>query len=162
MARMRFMQEPDYATLFPGDLSPDVAQPGTRIPYIVVTAAEGVVVYGLDGFESPQTETCTLLVVAHSRAEATACADWIRKMLRTSWKGVATDPGSDYTLMNWRVDSFSEGADVLVEGDDNLARTTSLVLSGAFRFRGDNQDNRFPEKNPADTTTEKDHHAHRI
>ena len=43
--RKLFIREADFPTLFPGDMQPDLASPGTPMPYIVVTQSENVVNY---------------------------------------------------------------------------------------------------------------------
>ena len=131
--RKRFLMEPDYKTFFPGDMQPDMAAPGTPVPYIVITQSENVVSYDIHGLEVNTVETLTLLVVATTRHEAEDCLGWLRHMLRPpSWKLVAND--GDYFINYWRLDTFTDGSDIAVEGDDSPPRTVSLTITGNFKY----------------------------
>ena len=141
MVRARLRQETDYDVRVPGDLAPDVSEAGVPTPYLVCTQSESIVVYDLSGLESHITETCTILIVASSRQEANDLNQWIREQLRPpGWRNVSTDPGSDYVLLSMRVESFtSSGAEPNVDGDDTLARTCTLSVSGTFSFTGNTE-----------------------
>jgi len=81
-------------------------------------------------------ETMTLLLVASTRSEADTCFHWIRHVLKSpSWKPVASD--GDYQILYWRLDSFTDGADVAIEGDDSSLRTVSLTITGNFKYIAD-------------------------
>jgi len=134
--RKLFIREADFPTLFPGDMHPDLASPGTPMPYIVVTQSENVVNYDINGLESHIVETMTMMLVCHTRAEAENRLDWVRKQLRPpSWKAVPLDSAtSEYTINYWRLDSFTDGLDVAVEGDDSAIRTVSCTVTGSFKY----------------------------
>ena len=131
--RKRFLMESDFKTFFPGDMQPDLAVPGTPIPYLVITQSENVVSYDIHGLETNTVETMTLMLVASTRHEAENCLEWLRHMLRPpSWRPVADD--GDYLINYWRLDSFSDGSDIAVEGDDSVPRTVSLTITGNFKY----------------------------
>ena len=134
--RKRFLMEHDFLMFFPGDMQPDLAAPGTPIPYLVVTSSENVISYNIHQTEDHVVETMTLLLVASTRSEADTCFHWIRHVLKSpSWKPVASD--GDYQILYWRLDSFTDGADVAVEGDDSSLRTVSLTITGNFKYIAD-------------------------
>jgi len=134
--RKRFLMESDFLTFFPGDMSPDLASPGTPTPYLVVTSSENVISYDIHQQEDHFVETMELLIVAGNRNEAETCLTWIRHVLKApSWRSVAAD--GDYTIHYWRIDSFTDGADVAVEGDDSSLRTVSLTITGNFKYTAD-------------------------
>ena len=131
--RKRFLMESDFLTFFPGDMSPDLASPGTPIPYLVITSSENVISYDIHQQEDHVVETMELLLVAGTRNEAETCLTWIRHVLKApSWRSVAVD--SDHQIMYWRLDSFTDGADVAVEGDDSSLRTVSLTITGNLKY----------------------------
>jgi hypothetical protein len=131
--RKRFLMEPDYLTLFPGDLSPDLASPGVRMPYMVTTASESVITYGINGQEEFATEILAFEIVAHTRAEADERAEWVRdKLANRSWGVVATD--GRYTISSWRLDTMTEGVYPMVDGDDCGARTVTMTMTGTIRI----------------------------
>lgn len=151
--RRRFHMEPDFLTMFPGDLQPDIAAPGTPVPYMVVVQSENVVNYDLVGLESHIIETTTITAVCGTRAEAEACCSWVRDKLRPpSWSNVATDTGSSYLLMWWRLDTFTDTSDAAVDGDDSIVRIVSFTVTGNFRYVGVNSsqqpDTTTPTKAP--------------
>lgn len=134
--RKRFLMESDYLTFFPGDMSPDLASPGTPTPYLVVTSSSNVVSYNIYQREDHFVETMELLLVAETRHEAENCLAWIRHVLKApSWLAVAAD--GDHTIHYWRIDSFTDGADVAVDGDDSALRTVSLTITGNFKYTAD-------------------------
>ena len=131
--RKRFLMEPDYLTLFPGDLSPDLASPGVRMPYMVTTASESVITYGINGHEEFVTEIMAFEIVAHTRAEADERAEWVRdKLANHSWKLVATD--GRHFISFWRLDTMTEGVYPMVDGDDCGARTVTMTMTGTMKF----------------------------
>ena len=131
--RKRLLMEHDFLTFFPGDMQPDMATPGTPIPYLVVTSSENVISYNIHQTEDHVVETMELLLVAGTRNEADICLQWIRHVLRSpSWRLVAVD--GDYQILYWRLDSFTDGADVAVEGDDSSLRTVSLTITGNLKY----------------------------
>jgi len=136
LIRRRLMMEPDYATVFPGDMHPDVAAPGTPIPYIVTTGSEAVVNYDLHGMESHIVEAFTMMVVCQTRAEAEEKLDWLRHVLRPpSWTVIPFNAAfGEYVTNYWRLESYSDGSDVAVEGDDSTLRTVSLNITGSFKY----------------------------
>lgn len=147
--RRRFHAEPDFLSMFPGDMQPDIAAPGTPQPYVVSISSENTINYDIVGLESHIIETATLMAVCGTRAQAEACCEWIRDKLRPpTWKDVATDIGSSYRLMWWRLDSFTDSSDSVMDGDDNLVRLVSFTVTGNFRYIGPNHGTLDPA-NPA-------------
>ena len=130
--RKRFLMELDFVAKFPGDMSPDMASPGVKTPYIVTLSSDSIVNYNLSGHEEYVNETLSFDIVASTRAEAEDRLDWVREKLRyPGWKMVQ-DAGK-YHLNYWRIDSFSDGIDTAVEGDDVGVRTVTINVSGNFK-----------------------------
>ena len=130
------MIETDYLTMFPGDMQPDMASPGTRIPYIVTTGSEATVNYDLHGLESHIVEAMTMMVVCHTRADAEEKLEWLRHVLRPpSWILIPFNTGfGEYVTNYWRLETYSDGVDISIEGDDSALRTVSLTLTGSFKY----------------------------
>lgn len=130
--RKRFTLESDFLSVFPGDLSPDLASPGVPMPYMVTTASESLITYRIDGREDFVTEILSFEIVANTRAEADACAEWVRdKLAGHSWKLVAND--GKYTITMWRMDTMTEGFYPMVDGDDMGARTVTITVTGTIK-----------------------------
>jgi hypothetical protein len=131
--RRRFLLESDFLDKFPGDMSPDMASPGTRMPYLVTISTDSIVNYGLSGHEEYVNETLSFDIVANTRAEAEDRLEWVREKLRyPAWK-LVPDAGN-YVLNYWRLDSFSDGVDTAVEGDDAGIRTVTINISGNYKM----------------------------
>ena len=130
------MLESDYLTMFPGDMQPDMASPGTPIPYIVTTGSEATVSYDLHGLESHIVEAMTFMVVCQTRADAEQRLDWLRHALRPpSWILIPFNAGfGEYVTNYWRLETYSDGVDIYIEGDDSALRTVSLTMTGSFKY----------------------------
>jgi hypothetical protein len=127
--RQKLVSEPDFLQHFPGDMSPDVAAPGIQSPYIVSTNADAEVEYNLAGNPVQIMETVVLEVVGGTRAQAESCLDWLRSKLKPpAW---STLPDDGWRVNYWRLRSYSDRAEIAVDGDDSSIRTVSLTVVGS-------------------------------
>ena len=128
--RQRLLAESDFHQQFPGDMSPDIASPGVTSPYLVVTSASAEIDYMLSGLINEIVETVVIEIVALTRAQAEQRLEWVREKLKPpSWVTVQSGP---WCVNYWRVTSYTDNAEIAVDGDDSSIRTVSLTVIGSI------------------------------
>lgn len=120
----------DFATKFPGGMSPEQAPPGVSAPYIVYTSSASQRETDISGDITNRVETVSCVMVATTRAAAEDRIAWIADKLKapswtTTWSGT---PKAFW----WRIDDQSDVSEVVIEGADDSVRMVSFSVVGAI------------------------------
>ena len=122
--------QPDFATKFPGGMSPEVAPAGVVAPYLVYTSSATQRETDISGDVTNRVETVTCMMFATTRTVAEDRIAWLADKLKapswtTTWSGT---PKAFW----WRIDDQSDVSEVVLEGADDSVRMVSFSVVGAI------------------------------
>lgn len=119
-----------YGSTVPGGISPEIANVGTTMPYVVYQTITTQPQMLLSGTPAVMTERVQVTVVSNTRASAQVVVDWIRQQIQAN-------PGrqtiGSTTVHHWRIDDTADQSEVVSDGDDEATRLSTIELVGVYQ-----------------------------
>jgi hypothetical protein len=130
LVRDYLVGQSEFATQFPGGMSPEQAPPGVVAPYLVYTSSSTERGLQLTGDVTHRVETVSCMMVASTRSAAEDRLAWLADKLKAaSWTTTWSASPKAYW---WRIDDQSDVSEVVIEGADDSVRMVSFSVIGAI------------------------------